>query len=364
MVSKTQNEFRFGLETEYIVTDRATGKALWHPELSFDVLNAQFEQISLDGIPSLDGLELEKPHTKSMPYVVEGYHLPDQDFQARDLLPKGVEIRTPVCTSISECLKVQKILLSRLDESFAKLGYGILALSHHPTAHHFSGPQNKRRHDFWKWAMEVMTTYGPDINVGVPQELWNELDQADFLSKINFYGPAMTALSVRSPFRDGDLWSIRGKTGRSLRTYRRSIVAPPIEVHPHENRRLEFKVFDMTPSLEEIEGYFLLFMTLLLDDKLKGRASEATRVYDSGMVAVEGFDAESVRERLGSLFESALNTLPAWGFSPEGLKKLIHRFEAKRTPADELIERFQSRSHLPTLLKELAEETVAEVREA
>lgn len=350
--------FRFGLETEYVVTDRASGKALWHSDLGFARLNAVLESIPLDGIPSLDGLELEHPHTKMMPYVVEGYHIPDQDFHSKDLLPKGIEIRTPVCSSISECLGVQKLLLSRLDAALAKDGLAFVALSHHPYAFHFRGPQNKRRHDFWQWAMEVMTTYGPDINVGLPQDLWDVLDQEDLLQKINYYAPAMTALSVRAPFRAGLPWTIRGEIGKSLRIYRRSIVAPPIEVHPHENNRLEFKVFDMTPSLAEMEGYFLLFMTLLLDPNLKGRASNATRVYDSGAVAVQGLAAPEVRPRLGEILASAHRVLPAWGFSVGGLANAIHRFERKVTPAEELLQRYEAADRdLPALLRELASET-------
>ena len=174
-----KNDFRFGLETEYLVINRKSGDALWHHDLTFDTLNGCMEAVDLEGIPSLEGLELEKPHRKPMPYVVEGYHLPDQDFAAKDLLPKGVEIRTPVCGSIEECMSVQKTLLTRLDASMASRDLSVAALSHHPLAHQFSGPQNKRRHDFWQWAMEVMTTYGPDINVGVPQEIWDSLDEAD-----------------------------------------------------------------------------------------------------------------------------------------------------------------------------------------
>ena len=137
-----------------------------------------------------------------------------------------------------------------------------------------------------------------------------------FKAKINHYGPAMTAFSVAAPFRNGELWRVRGEEGLSLRTYRRSIIAPPIEVHPHENRRLEFKVFDMTPNLADIEGYFLLFMTLLLDKDLRGRASNATRIYDSGEVAVEGFGADQVVERASSLLERAQVVLPM-GFRPK-----------------------------------------------
>ncbi len=373
-------DFRFGLETEYIVIDRETNQALWHTELTFERLNNLLEQVPLDGIPSLDGLELEPPHKKLMPFVVEGYHLPGKDFytetgivptettlpsQAKEMLPKGIEIRTPVCGSIEECLAVQRELLRRLDVVLATDGLGILAMSHHPNAHHFRGPQNKRRHDYWQWSMEVMTTYGPDINVGLPEELWKHLDQDDLLAKINYYGTALTLLSLRAPFRDGKLWNIRGQVGKSLRVYRRSIIAPPIEVHPHENRRLEFKVFDMTPSLDEMEGYFLLFLTLLLGDELKGRASQATRVYDSGHVAVDGFAAEDATERLAEIFAVSETVLPRWGFSTAGLKTLRARFDARRTPADDLIERYHAlNDHLPTLIGQLARETVGQVGHA
>jgi gamma-glutamyl:cysteine ligase YbdK (ATP-grasp superfamily) len=82
-----------------------------------------------------------------------------------DLLPKGVEIRTPICTSIDECLAALKTLHARLQQALQQLGYQAVALSFHPTNVHFEGPQNKRRHDFWQWAMVAMLTYGPDVNI-------------------------------------------------------------------------------------------------------------------------------------------------------------------------------------------------------
>ncbi len=354
----TAFDFKFGLETEYIVFCKNTERPLWHDSLTFERLNEIFEKISLDGIPSLDGLELEKPHRFLMPYVVEGYHLPDQNFDSKDLLPKGIEIRTPVCRSIEHCIAVQKILLSRLTTSLDEAGLGVVSLSHHPKAYSFSGPQNKRRHDFWQWAMEVMTTYGPDINVGVTKEFWDQMDEADLLSKINYYGPALSALSVRSPFRDGGLWKIRGKVGKSLRMYRRSTVAPPIEYHRNENYRLEFKVFDMPASIDEFEGYFLLFLGLLLDRELKGRASSSTRTYDLGDVAVNGLAADGVAERLEEIFASVERVLPPMGFDTRAMGPLHKRAESGITPADELVRSFEMmKGDLPGLLTRLCRET-------
>jgi carboxylate-amine ligase len=92
--------FHFGLESEYLIVDSATFRPLWYRDLSFQQLNEALESIPLDDLPPLDGLDLEPPHHKLMPYAVEGYHVPDPNMNPIDLWPKGIEIRTPVCSSI------------------------------------------------------------------------------------------------------------------------------------------------------------------------------------------------------------------------------------------------------------------------
>src|SRR6185312_11996960 len=96
--------FRFGLEAEFMLVDAGSFAPLWHENLCFRQLNDALEAIPFDDLPSLEGLELEAPHRKLMPYVVEGYHVPDPDLQPTDIRPKGIEIRTPACSSIEECL--------------------------------------------------------------------------------------------------------------------------------------------------------------------------------------------------------------------------------------------------------------------
>lgn len=334
--------FRFGLEAEFLLVRLSDRRPLWHKDVTFESLNAILEKIPLDGIPSLDGLELEPPHRKLMPYVVEGYHVPDQDFAAVDIKPKGVEIRTPVCSSLDECLASFELLLQRLQSALADEGMAVVALSHHPLEKSFTGPQNKRRHDFWQWAMEVMTTYGPDINVAVPTELQSSLDVKDLEAKIDYYGPALSALSVASPFVDGGLWDFRGQPGRSFRMFKRSVIAPPIEIHPDEDWRLEFKVFDMPNSTLDFRCQFLCFLALLLTPGLKGRANRQSRIYDLGQVARHGLAAESVAERLTEIFELAPPHLEKWGFDAKPLEHFRRRLETGRTPADELIELYKT----------------------
>jgi len=346
--------FRFGIEAEYQLADAATFRPLWHQDLSFADLNEVLESIDFDDLPPLDGLELEPPHRKLMPYAVEGYHVPAPDLSPIDLLPKGIEIRTPVCSSIEECLSCLKTLHDRLEVGLSQIGYTLVSLSHHPTEHHFEGPQNKRRYDFWQWAMEVMTTCGPDINVSLPRELNDHIDVADLHQKVNYYSPALAALSLASPIYRGDLWTIRGAVGKSIRTYRRSVIAPAIELHPEENGRMEFKLFEATNRLEDYHAYFLLWLTLLLDDELPGRARNQTRIYDLGAVARFGLEAETVRERAGAVLARAPAVLGRYGFDAGPLRIMNQRLETGRVPADDIINCFRETGSLEDVLRSRA----------
>jgi len=351
MTQQSTGGFRFGIEAEYQLAEVGTLRPLWHQDLSFEELNGVLESIAVDDLPPLDGLELEPPHRKLMPFAVEGYHVPAPDLSPIDLLPKGIEIRTPVCMSIDECLGCLKKLHDRLEAALSDRGYTLVSLSHHPTEHHFDGPQNKRRYDFWQWAMEVMTTCGPDINVSLPRELNDRLDVADLHRKVNYYSPALAALSLASPIYRGKLWEIRGTIGKSIRTYRRSVIAPAIELHPEENGRLEFKLFEATNRLDDYHVYFLLWLTLLLDDELTGRSRDQTRIYDLGAVARFGLEAESVRERAGQVLARASVILDGYGFDAGPLNIVKVRLESGRLPADDIIEQFQNNESLADVLR-------------
>lgn len=349
---KLSEQFRFGLESEYVLVSLNDFTPLWHQKLSFEQLNGIFEQIPLDGIPSCDGLDLEPPQTKLMPFVVEGYHLPDMDFQAKELLPKGVEIRTPVCNSISHALDIHKILYTRLKKAMNENNFDLVCLSHHPTESKFSGPQNKRRHDYWQWSMEVMTTYGPDINVGIPQELVQNLSIEDLNEKINYYSPALSALTVASPFCNGAPWEYaKGKFGKSYRMHKRSYIAPPIEIHLDENNRFEFKVFDMPNSSVEIEAQILSFLILIFDENLKGRANHQSRIYELGEVAKKGLQADDIQEKAAEILKNADSILADWGFNPKALNIFKQRLQSGVTPADEMLSLYSKNKSLTDVLK-------------
>jgi hypothetical protein len=355
MTTSSARQFAFGLETEYLLVDADSFRPLWHPDLKFDVLNEALEAIPVGDLPALDGLELEAPHHKLMPYVVEGYHVPDPDWNPTDLKPKGIEIRTPVCRSIGECLACLQFLHARLQAALANLGLRAVSISHHPTEYHFEGPQNKRRHDFWQWAMQAMLTYGPDVNVSLPARFTERLDLADLHAKVNYYAPALTALTLASPIYRGGLWHIRGRVGKSIRTYRRSVVAPAIEVHLNEGGRLEYKTFETSTRPGDFHAFFLLWLELLLDEGLAGRASDQSRIYDLGAVARDGLEVETIRDRAAAVLDRAPHVLSLHGFDAQPLAEFSQRLTSGRLPADDFIDWFEQEPSIPSLLRRLAE---------
>jgi carboxylate-amine ligase len=171
-----------------------------------------------------------------------------------------------------------------------------------------------------------------------------QISEEDLEAKINYYGPALSALSVASPFCDGKPWKLRDGFGKSFRMHKRSYIAPPIEFHPTEKNRYEFKVFDMPNSLEEIEAQFLSFLALVLDEGLVGRATKQSRIYDLGQVARHGLQAEDMSSRAAELLDRAPWVLKEWGYETAALDIFNRRVLTGRTPADDMIELFQKTS--------------------
>ena len=147
---------------------------------------------------------------------------------------------------------------------------------------------------------------------------------------------------------------MKGRPGKSFRTFKRSIVAPAIEIHEDENNRIEFKVFEMSRDIQDFQAYFLLVLTLFLDDSLKGRSSHHERIYDLGGVSRFGLNAEGMRARFLELYERAYKILPSFGFKSDGLDYLIQRIELNTSPSDEMLRIFHETQSIPEVLKEFS----------
>jgi hypothetical protein len=93
---------------------------------------------------SCHGLDVEPLHSSPSPFVVEGYHLPDPDLKPNDLLPRGVEIRTPTCSSITECLSTLQQLERRMQVALANMGCRAPLCTPDGTARAWFGPDDRR----------------------------------------------------------------------------------------------------------------------------------------------------------------------------------------------------------------------------
>jgi glutamate-cysteine ligase len=353
------NGYRFGLEGEYLLVEASSFRPLWHDDLTFNRLNSLLESIDfepmLGGLP-LDGLELDPPHRKLMPYYVEGYAIGDQELTTYvDVRPKGIEIRTPVCPDLDYCLRVYENLYQGLQTALGDAGYRAIGIGHHPTAGDFNGPQNHKRHDWWQWATRVASTYGPDFNLSVPDAHRFRFDWDELHRRANYYGPALVAFSLNSPVSHGVLWQPRGQQGLSARTYRRSPYGPMLAYHPKEGGRVEFKSFDMPTDRRDFASFFLLWLWLMDDTKAPGRADDQDRIYDLGALARFGWGAEDIATRAEEALDRAERTLTSLGMNPAPLDRLRKRLQQRAVPADALIDQFRTDSSVAGLLRYLDE---------
>jgi carboxylate-amine ligase len=349
--------YRFGLEGEYLLVESSSFRPLWHGDLTFRGLNALLESIDfeplLEGLP-LEGLELDPPHRKLMPYYVEGYTLANQDLTTYvDVLPKGIEIRTPVCPSLETCLQVYENLYQGLQRALGEAGYRAIGLAHHPVAGDFQGPQNHKRHDWWQWALRVTTTYGPDLNLSLPQVQKDRFDWEGLQRRANYYGPALVAFSLNAPVLQGTLWRPRGRQGLSVRTYRRSPFGPMLAYHPKESGRLEFKSLDMPTDRRDFHSFFLLWLWLVADTKAPGQADDQDRIYDLGALARLGWEAEQITGRAEEVLDRSEVVLAGLGLDPSPLGQLRQRLARRWVPADALIRQVEADPSVSNLLRYL-----------
>ncbi len=344
--------FGFGIETEFLMVRKDSFVPLGHKDLNFEFLSRLINSIDTSEF-SERGFNIKPLHSKPTPYLVEGYYLTDTNMNPVSLLPKGIEIRTPMTDTIDEQLVSLQKLFDLLRRRVLKEGFDLAVISHHPTESKFNAAPNYKRHDYWQWALTAATTFGPDINISLPEELSKRIDISELAAKINFFMPAAVALTLASPLTEGGLWKWRGQIGKSIRTYRRSIWAPLFYVHEKPSLRFEFKGFEMSRCIEDYNAFFLLSLAILLDDELKDQATDETRIYDLGNIALDGLNSRHVCETAARVLEAAEHTARKLGLSRECLDEFWSRLRSRRLPADDLIDLFQKEKNIEKTLSHL-----------
>src|SRR5262249_19604665 len=99
MTSFDTDGFKFGIEAEFLLARATDCKPLWVNDVDTDMLLDLIDSIDTSHLP-IDGFNTKPLHRGPSHYLVEGYTLVDDEMQPMKLLPKGLEIRTPACSSI------------------------------------------------------------------------------------------------------------------------------------------------------------------------------------------------------------------------------------------------------------------------
>lgn len=348
-----RTEFGFGLEAEYLLIEKNGYRPLFCDKLDSDDLLRLVEEIPVSDI-SKDGFNIKPLHRQAIPYLIEGYYLTDDEMKPLKLLPKGIELRTPIAPSINEAIETLRLLTGRLSNAVASRNWALCCISHHPIETDFQAKRNYRRDDYWQWALTAMTTFGPDINISLPSEIAKSIDLDALERKINYYMPPLVALTFASPFEKGRLWEIDGKTGLSVRTYKRSTCAPLFYVHEKPELRFEFKGFEMPLDFEDYAAFFLTSLAILLDPALQKSASNDDRIAQLRKLAINGVgpeESEIAQELITSARKIAKeNYIPA-----ANLSILEQRLKANDCPSKMMIEKFLATGSIENVLHSLTD---------
>ncbi|MDR1775336.1 MAG: glutamate--cysteine ligase [Actinomycetes bacterium] len=346
------DRFRFGIEHEYGIID-AEGR--WR-----DFTNATFEEYTrvIDALPLIASdaqtLRTGDLGIKAKRWYIEGFERFSDTGEYLRTIPKGFEIRTPICASLDAAVDTLIADFARWQTAAAPYGYHAARCSLNPlqTEYVCDPPLNDweivdRATPEEQTAHIHMLTYGPDVSFSHPD---CDLDACyDIACKLTYYSPWIVPFSFTSPFYGGSLWG-----GYSRRTYYRTGPRPSVLMFtdrtdriipsfptlmdtariPAEAGRIEFKAFDCPRQLDAFRALGALLLGVVLDDSLNGRAT-VPHAATHRLAAEYAFDDPDIREGAATVLAAARAALPL-GWARE-LDPLDDMLAQRRTPAHDMI---------------------------
>ncbi|MBE3560165.1 MAG: glutamate--cysteine ligase [Ktedonobacteraceae bacterium] len=361
--------FRFGIEHEVAFLDRA-GQFVDFLSTPFATLQAIIEEL-----PQYAGderhLRIGDAGIRVKRWYIEGFERFSEDGRLVDCLPKGIEIRTTIHTSIQSAVNELTSSFQLLRTAAACHDLVPVLASHHPYRTCFTPdpPLNAYEQQLLHQSPEDLTalismvTYGPDLNFsveGLPVEAIIDIGR-----KLTYYSPFLVPWSFSSPFYNGQLWD-----GLSVRTFCRTGKRPAVQVFlaqpvdlllsepsltklarcPAEIGRIEFKACDSCADFSLYAALLALLKGLALDRTLPGRAT----VPDAALhqrAARAGFAHADLYAGAQALLLAATEALAS---DPDVyfLEPLHRLLQQRLTPAHRLIQAFQETHSIESVLYE------------
>ncbi len=351
--------FRFGIEHEVAFVDRE-GHFLDFTRAGFRDLDRIVQ--ALPRYPEdYPQLRVGDAGIKDKRWYVEGFERFDLGGGLVDCVPKGIEIRTTIHSTIEGAVQ-------ELGESFGQLGAAAAVHEYTPALLSFNPEQTRFQPDPPLNSYEIarregspekrtadipMLTYGPDLNLSSSR--MSTADVTDLGEKLTYYSPFIVPFSFSSPFFRGGLWD-----GLSVRTYHRTGPRPAAMVFlpdgeelirsepsltkrarlPAEAGRIEFKAFDSCGDFSLYGSLLALLKGMALDSTLSERAIVPDAALHR-LAAKSGFATDRIlhpAEEVLSAAETALEDDPDLPWL-EPLRVLLGRRE---TPADRSIALYEA----------------------
>ncbi|GAB4085213.1 hypothetical protein GCM10028784_18430 [Myceligenerans cantabricum] len=345
--------YRCGFEFEYALVDTS------HRMRSFTDLDFRQLGAALAGGEGTDDDTLTRGDLgiKSGYWYLEGDERfgPDGTFQ--DLRVKGVEIRTPIGTSLTAGVDHLVRLQGLLEERLAPLGLGLGIVGFHPTLteYRIEPPLNdweramRAEHPEYGHANVSNVTYGPDVNLSFP--CLDDAGVVDLTRKLTHYSPYLVPFSFSSPFFAGGTWG-----GPSRRTHERTwrrvaarcfverepdpAVSPGFLCRPRvpaERGRIEFKAYDAFLSRPLLLAGAALVLGVCLSDELPERSDVPSRELHQ-RAASGAFGVPEIADGAAHVLEAAGKALAGLPDEAALLAPFADLLDRGRTPADDLLD--------------------------
>jgi hypothetical protein len=323
-------KFQFGIEHE-VAFVRSNGDFA-------DFTNTDYEEFAaiVDQLPEYEAdqacLRMGDQGIRRKRWYIEGIERFDLAGNMVKCIPKGIEIRTTVHSSIHETILELRSSFDQLVEVAGKFGFSPIATSFNPIQTAFTPDPPLNAYELQRMAQSPedrtehlpMLTYGPDLNLSVVGA--DVAQTIDWAKKLTYYSPYLTPFSYSPCEYDGRPWP-----GKSVRTFYRTGLRPAvlafvkdsqdvIECDPSLTKltskssewgRIEFKAFDSCGDFDRYADLFVLLKGLLLDDTLMGRGEVPDRALHQHS-GKQGWDSGQIYRGSEAVLNAAMNVLSSF----------------------------------------------------
>lgn len=363
--------FKFGIEHEVALIN-AKGQLA-------DFSRAKFSELAqiIERLPSYESdgnqLHIGDAGIRQKRWYLEGMERFSNTGELTAFIPKGIEIRTTIHSTVKSTIAELQASFHLLREAASNLGFSPALATFNPYLTTFDLDSPLSEYEI-KWLEAfpedqtdhiAMLSYGPDLNLSLTGMSFEEVIDAG--QKLIYYSPYIIPFSYSSPFFNGSLWD-----GLSVRTFIRTglrstvrvflekpeqqIYSQPVSTKvarlPAEVGRIEFKAFDGCDDFTMYASLLALLKGIILDKSLLGR-STLPDVALHQISARFGFDNEAIFDNANQVLQAAQSALNDHADpDSELLRQLFTRLKQRRTRSHELIESFHRLGSIKEVLQD------------